>query len=124
MKEQLKWQIWELKRLHRLWVKPEKSVVDLCRITGVFWLWRHGAKREVKIMIWPDRREWYSVDLAMPHKYKAVEADGGVHLSRGSADVVRDTRLRALGWAVLRVTTEDMKANPRKVRREVRRFLK
>jgi len=124
MKEQIKWQIWELKRLHRLWVKPEKSVVDLVHIVGFFWLWRRGAKREVKIMIWPDRREWYCVDLGMPHKYKAVEADGGVHLSRGSADVVRDTRLRNLGWSVMRVTTDDMATRPRWVRKQVRRFLK
>lgn len=124
MKEELRWQWYELKRLHRLWVKPEKSAVDLCTIVGIFWLWRHRAKRELRVHIWQDRREFYCLDLAMPHKYKAVEADGSVHTYRGAQDVVRDSRLRELGWSVLRISTEEMKADPRKVRRTVRKFLK
>ena len=124
MKEQIKWWWWEMKRLHRLWVKPEKSAVDLCTIVGIFWLWRRGAKREFKVYPWKDRIEWYSLDICMPHKYKGVEADGEVHHYNGSSDVVRDNRLMSLGWSIMHVTTQQMRADPRLVRKQVRKFLK
>lgn len=49
----------------------------------------------------------YIVDFACPEKKIIVEADGSQHAD-ASADVVRDAKLKALGWTVLRFWNDDI----------------
>lgn len=119
----LRWWYYELKRLERL-VWPEPSVKLLIDVVGVFWLWRHGAKREYRIKLWAGTPGWYATDIAFPHIYKALEADGSVHRGRQRQDVVRDHRLGELGWEVMRIDVDQLRKRPQAVRRSVRAFIK
>jgi len=123
MKNRVKWLWYDLKRLQRLWF-PEPSKRRLIKITGSFWLWRHGAKTEHKVN-WKGYG-WWALDIAIPRKKLAVEADGGVHATTEGRkrDIIRDESLFEQGWTVLHVTTDEMKLNPKGVRRKVRKFLK
>lgn len=121
--ERLRWMYYEYKRLKRL-ARPEASARALVEAVGPFWLIRHGARREFKIKLWSTGKGWYAVDLAIPHKLKAIEADGGIHRGRRRQDVVRDHRLGELGWEILRIDDEETKRNPRAVKRRVRAFIK
>jgi very-short-patch-repair endonuclease len=121
--EKLRWWYYEYKRLMRL-VRPEPSARALIDAVGGFWLWRQGARREFKIKLWAGGQGWYCVDLAIPDRRKAIEADGSVHAKRRQQDVVRDHRLSELGWAVLRIDDKETRRNPRAVRRRVRAFIK
>lgn len=126
MIERLQWYWYETKRLHRLWVRPERSAYDLCRTVGIFWLWRHGAKREYKVKLWKTTPGWYALDLALPHKLLGVEADGAPHYTVNGFkhDILRDQQLRSKGWQILRVTYAEIKTNPRGVKKRVRKFLR
>lgn len=127
MRENIKWWWWDIKRLWRLWVRPEPSAYDLCRVVGVWWLWRHGARREFKVKLWKTSYPgWYALDLSIPRRKLAVEADGGPHYTVNGfkRDIVRDEQLRSKGWQVMRVNYAEIKANPRGVKRRVRKFLK
>lgn len=122
--ESLRWRLYELKRLHRLYVEPEPSARRLINAVGVFWLWRHGARREFKVKLWKDGKGWYSIDLALPHKKLGVEADGGAHERTQRRDYVRDFRLSEKGWQILRINDEDVKRHPYRIKRRVRQFFK
>lgn len=122
--ETMRWRYYEMKRLWRLYVDPEPSARRLMKVVGVFWLWRHGVKREYKIRLWKDSKGWYAVDFAAPHLQKAIEADGAIHAYTQQHDIVRDQRLTELGWQVIRVSDLEVRTNPRGVRRRVRRFLR
>ncbi len=63
------------------------------------------------------------VDFAYPHLKIAIEIDGAAfHRSREAweNDRARDTRLRALGWIVLRFTVNDIRKRPRWVGKQIR----
>ena len=124
MIDRIKWWLYEYRRLKRLWVAPEQSAIDLCHLVGIFWLWRHGAKRETKVYPWANERKWYAIDIAITSKLRGVEADGAVHSYNGGRDIVRDQRMGELGWSIMRVTTRDMHERPKWVRRRVRKFLR
>lgn len=49
----------------------------------------------------------YIVDFACPEKKIIVEVDGSQH-AVASADIVRDTKLRELGWTILRFWNDDV----------------
>jgi very-short-patch-repair endonuclease len=119
----LRWWYYEYQRLKRL-ARPEPSARALIDAVGAFWLWRHGTRREFKIKLWATSPGWYCVDLAVPHRLKAIEADGSVHSRRRQQDVARDHRLGELGWQTLRINDEETRSNPRAVRRRVRAFIK
>jgi very-short-patch-repair endonuclease len=64
------------------------------------------------------------VDLAYPEYLLAVEADSYRYhssLKQWARDRVRNNELMALGWRVLPVTYEDLRANPAAVADQVRR---
>ena len=124
MYKRFQWFVYDMKRLHRLWIKPERSVVELTKIVGVWWLMLHGVKREYKVILWRESHGWYSLDFAIPRKKLAVEADGSVHNQTVRHDITRDQRLSDKGWQVLRISVREMRADPRKVKRQVRKFLK
>jgi hypothetical protein len=121
--ETLRWWYYELKRLERL-VRPEQSVKLFINVVGSFWLWRHGAKREMKIYLWPGSRGWYAPDFVFPHLMKAIEADDPTHKKRYTQDVARDHELKLKGWRVIRVTQDEMENHPARTRRRVRAFIK
>ena len=123
MTTRVQWLWYDLKRLHRLWY-PEPSKRRLIKITGSFWLWRHGAKTEHKVN-WKGWG-WWALDISIPRKKLAVEADGGVHKLADTRrrDIIRDESLAEQGWAVLHISTDEMAVNPVGVRRKVRAFLK
>lgn len=52
----------------------------------------------------------YIVDFSCPQHQLVVEIDGESHSHDGSIerDRLRDEKLKALGWTVLRVTNEDV----------------
>lgn len=56
---------------------------------------------------------WYSVDLALPVKLLAVEADGQSHLTarRQAEDRKKDSALLSAGWTVLRFTNHAILAD-------------
>ena len=127
MRENIKWYYYDLKRLWRLWVRPEASAYDLCRVTGVWWLWIHGARREYKVRLWKTAQPgWYALDLAIPRRKLAVEADGSPHYTVNGFrhDIARDEKLHEKGWQVMRINYSEIKADPRGVRKRVRKFLK
>jgi very-short-patch-repair endonuclease len=103
---------------------PEASAKLLVKTAGAFWLWRHGAKREVRIRLWKGSEGWYAADLCIPHKKLIVEADGGIHYKTKQRDYIRDFRLQEKNWKVLRVTDREMKNAPYLMRRRIRKFLR
>ena len=63
------------------------------------------------------------IDLAYPDLRLAVEVDGyRYHSSRSAwqADLARQNRLTALGWTILRFTTDDVRFRPRQLVARVR----
>lgn len=50
----------------------------------------------------------YKVDLALPERRVAIEADGHTHRSRKAQDEKKDAKLRSLGWIVLRFWNRDI----------------
>jgi very-short-patch-repair endonuclease len=50
----------------------------------------------------------YIVDFACPEKQLIVEVDGSQHGEQADADSVRDLRLEALGWMVIRFWNDDV----------------
>lgn len=120
---ELRWWYYEFKRLKRWWM-PEQSVRKLVDAVGAFWLWRNGARREFRIRLWSGSAGWYAPDIAFPHLLKAIEADDPTHKKRVQEDRVRDFRLNEKGWQILHITQAELTANPRAVRRRVRRFIK
>lgn len=119
----LRWWYYEYRRLRRL-LQPEPSARALINAVGAFWLWRQGAKREHRIKLWKNTAGWYAVDIAIPHKRLALEADGAPHKQRRQQDVVRDYRLGEVGWRVLRFDYDEILRYPRRVRREARAFIR
>ncbi len=122
MLNRIKYFWWDVKAIQRL-VRPENSVKTFIEIVGAFWLWRTGVRREYKIQL---SRTWSCyADFAWPRYKVIIECDGFVHGRpiRKKKDVARDYALMTKGWTVWRVTVEDMRHNPSKVRRDVRRFV-
>lgn len=118
----LVWQYRELQRLYRL-MFPERSASLLVKTIGAFWLWRHGARREVKVKLWNTGDGWYSIDLAIPRKMIGLEAKGG-YQKYYQGDVARDQALIDAGWEMLRVSEAEMKADPKACRKRLRNYLK
>jgi len=86
---------------------------------GRYWLLLTGWKREYRMM---SDHGYLIIDLAHPKLKLALEADG----ERWHEDVVheveRDELLQAKGWSVKHFRYPALKNDPRKVRREVRRW--
>jgi len=78
------------------------------------------------VLLWPNRHEWYALDLGIVHKKLAVEADGSPHYTVNGFkhDIVRDERLHERGWQVMRINYKEIRENPRGVKKRVRKFLK
>lgn len=65
-----------------------------------------GYKREYQLIWGPDgRKDKYKLDFALLETKIDIEADGLYH--DGSQDEARDTRLKSLGWKVIRVRYGD-----------------
>lgn len=90
---------------------------------GAFWLFRHGVKREYKLKLWKSAEGWYCPDFAIPEKKLAVEAKGGWKKD-WPRDIAKEQAIGEHGWRTHWVSEEEMRADPKKVRKEVRRFLK
>lgn len=121
--DRLKWHWYEVKRWRRL-ARPEPSVELLIEVTGRWWMIFHGVRREHRIFLWRGYK-WYAPDFCVPRLKRIVEADGAPHFTSAgrSRDYVRDFRLAEHGWKVLRITTDEMRRDPGKVRRKVRQHL-
>jgi len=112
---------YEIQRLKRiLW--PERydhAAWMLIKICGPYWLLLTGWKREYRML---GEHGWLVIDLAHPRLKLALEADG----ERWHEDVVRewnrDQLLHAKGWEVKHFRYPKLRDEPRKVRREVRRW--
>jgi very-short-patch-repair endonuclease len=50
----------------------------------------------------------YIIDFACPDKKLIVEVDGSQHGEQADADAIRDRRLEALGWTVIRFWNDDV----------------
>lgn len=122
MFEELKWKWYELQRLRRL-LWPEESAKLLIRTVGGFWLWRHGVRREVRVKLWRKSPGWYCIDLAHLRHKRGVEAKGGFR-KYYTGDIVRDQALIDRGWKIIRISTAEMKADPKGVRKRVRHFFR
>lgn len=116
-----RWQWRNLKRLKRLWF-PEASKAELIRIVGPTWLWLHGAKTEHRVRY---NGGWWAIDLSIPGRRRGVEADGGPHFTDAGKrrDILRDQALAERGWAILHITTQEMRYSPQQVRQRVRSWL-
>lgn len=79
---------------------------------GEEWLWRCLSGSQIGFAF---RRQLvignHIVDFACTKVRLAVEVDGSSHDGRGRHDAARDRALAALGWAVLRVTEQDVVGN-------------
>lgn len=91
----------------------------LMNAVGRPWLLLTGWKREYRILT---DQGYLVLDLAHPRLKLCLEGDG----ERWHMDVVRETirdeRLRELNWSVRHYRFPKLKNEPRKVRREVRRW--
>lgn len=58
----------------------------------------------------------YRIDFAIPAEQIAIEADGWVHTTKQvrARDRERDRQLKAWGWVVVRVSTDDARAQLRR----------
>jgi hypothetical protein len=63
------------------------------------------------------------LDLAYPAKQLAIEYDGALHWDQRRADDRRRDALRALGWTVLVVSSEDYYRTPDALIAKIRRAL-
>lgn len=50
----------------------------------------------------------YKIDFAWPSLKIGLEIDGRSHANRRGADRKKDTRLKALGWTIIRMTNQDV----------------
>lgn len=72
-----------------------------------------GYLREFHVQWGPQRGDRYKLDFALP-KYPSnpqlggidIELDGPYHVASKDADYIRDGRLRAMGWKVIRIKHE------------------
>lgn len=112
---------YEYQRLQRLlWPsRYDHAAYMLINVVGRWWLWAGGWKREYKVM---GEFGWVVIDLAHPRLKLALEADG----ERYHMDVVkeqrRDDALQGKGWSVKHYRYPMLKNEPRKVKREIRRW--
>lgn len=87
-------------------------------ILGRPWLIATGWKREYYVQNAAGREAY--IDLAHPWLKLAIEADG--EHWHNDPDSVRDDMLISLGWNVKHYRYPRLKAEPRQVKREVRRW--
>ena len=65
----------------------------------------------------------FIVDFACAAKMLVVEIDGGYHDKIGEQDVVREKKLRELGWDVLRFSDENVEHDAEAVGRAIAKHL-
>jgi hypothetical protein len=65
------------------------------------------------------------LDLAYPEHHLGIEYDGDCHWDRGAIkkDLIRQNTLRALGWSLLRFTSDDVHRHPARLLEQVRATL-
>jgi hypothetical protein len=62
-----------------------------------------GYVREYWIRWGSGRNDHYKVDFAHPEAKVNIELDGPFHHTTPADDALRDSRLRALGWKIIRI---------------------
>lgn len=65
-------------------------------------------------MRWTDAWGSFELDFAKPHEHLNVEIDGPEHAwgKRGKRDTARDAELTRRGWRILRVSNDEVDADP------------
>ena len=112
---------YEWQRIKRvLWPsRYDHAAYLLIGCVGRYWLLLTGWKREWRVM---GEHGYIIIDLAHPRLKLALEADG----ERWHMDVVKEQRrneaLKGKGWSVKHMRYPRLRDEPRKVRREVRRW--
>jgi hypothetical protein len=112
---------YEWQRIKRvLWPsKYDHTAYMLIGICGRYWLLLAGFKREYRVI---GKQGFVIIDLAHPRLKLALEADG----EQWHMDIVkeqrRDETLMGKGWSVKHYRYPALKNEPKRVRREVRRW--
>jgi len=109
--QRLKRMLWPEKYDHACWL--------LMNTVGRPWLLLTGWRREYRMM---SEHGWLIIDLAHPRLKLALEADGEKYHMDVVHEQRRDDLLKAKNWSVRHYRYPRLKNEPRKVRREVRRW--
>lgn len=112
---------YEWQRLKRVFwpFRYDRSAYLLIHAVGGWWLFAAGFKREYRIMT---KQGWLILDFAHPKLKLCLEADGERYHRDIVHEEVRDSTLLKKGWAIKHFRYARLKHEPRKVRREVRRW--
>jgi len=88
-------------------IDPYAWDTGLIRMTPIeSWLW-HDL-RAVDVVVYPQYPvAGFFVDFANPKAKVAIECDGEFYHRDKSKDEMRDSKLRAAGWSVYRITGKD-----------------
>jgi hypothetical protein len=103
------------------WSELEEAFLAMCRAAGL-------PRPEVNVWITPDDGEPSSIraDFVWPDQHLIVETDGHTtHRTRQAFeyDRLRDQRLIAAGWTVIRVTWRQVTRHPRQVAKTIAKLL-
>ena len=110
-KERIMRMLFPKQRDHSAWL--------LMNICGRPWLLLTGWKREWRVM---GEHGWIVIDLAHPRLKLALEADGEKWHRDIVKEEMRNSALQGKGWSIKHFRYPRLKNEPRKVRREVRRW--
>lgn len=112
---------YEYQRYQRLlWPsRYDHAAYMLIGIVGRYWLLLTGWKREYKVL---GEYGWVVIDLAHPRLKLALEADGERYHMDIVKEQMRDEALKGKGWSVRHYRYPALKDEPRRVKREVRRW--